>query len=349
MTLYNIIAQVRTETEEAATPAPANGAFSKLNPKLQLFWDSTSYGALETCPRLYELTMIENRIPRGTVKVDLVFGQLYQRAREFYDRFRLTGHAHDEALREVVRDALIQTWDPVLKRPWVSNDPTKNRETLIRAIVWYHDQFAADDFETLVRQDGTPAVELSFRFPTGVESTEGEEFWLCGHLDRVAQSRTTKRKAIIDHKTTRGQIGENYFLKYSPDTQVSIYDIAGEVTMHEPIPDFFIDVAQLGVTFARFQRGKIHRTPALREEWLENFAIRMEEVQRYAESGRFPQNPKACNAYSSYSEDFDDWKHGGCPFREVCGSDPSVRPAILKGNTKPASGTQRNQDRRNPL
>jgi|SRR5579863_1087163 len=330
MSLLDTIAQVEAETKQAATrPLPRpNGAFSILNPNLQLYWDSTSLGALETCPQYYDYTIRQGLIPRGLEKVDLFFGRMYQLGRELYDRARASGIEHEQAVLSMVRSILIATWDKRLGRPWTSDDPTKTRETLIRALVWYHDQFADDDLETVILATGEPAVEHSFRFSTGIESTDGEDFWLCGHLDRVARSRATGRKAIIDHKTTRGQIGSAYFERYSPDTQVSIYDIAGEVAMHEPIPDFIIDVAQLGATFARFQRGVIHRTPAQRDEWWAHFGIKMLEAQIYARTNTWPQNPKACNAYSSYNEDFDRWIRG-CPFKPVCGADPAVRPAIL--------------------
>lgn len=332
MTLTDTIAQVHAETEAAANPLPtrpsANGAFSPITPDLQLYWDSTSLGAFETCPRYYAYAIIEGRVPRGTVKVDLFFGQMYQLGRELYDRARAAGIPHEPAVLSMIREILIRTWDPKLGRPWTTDDPMKNRETLIRALVWYHDQFAEDDLETVIRADGEPMVEQSFRFDTGIETADGEPIYLCGHLDRVARSRTTGRGAIVDHKTTRSAIGDRYFERYSPDTQVSIYDIAGEVVMRERVPDFIIDAAQLGATFARFQRGNISRTPAQREEFMEHFAIRVLEAQLYAKLGTWPQNAKACNAYSSYQEDFDRWK-GGCPFRPVCGSDPSVRPAIL--------------------
>jgi hypothetical protein len=40
----------------------------------------------------------------------------------------------------------------------------KNRETFISLVVDYLDHFGIDPAETYIKSDGTPAVELSFRF-----------------------------------------------------------------------------------------------------------------------------------------------------------------------------------------
>ena len=61
-----------------------------------------------------------------------------------------------------------------------------NRLTLLRSVVWYLDQFEHDSLETVILQDGKPAVELSFRFLTNYQAPTGEPFLLCGHFDRVA-------------------------------------------------------------------------------------------------------------------------------------------------------------------
>src|SRR5258708_3366074 len=75
---------------------------------IQYAWDSTSLGYLKTCPRLYQLIMIEGWAPRNT-SVHLRFGQEYHSAIEDYDKAKAAGADHDSAMREALRQLLIRT------------------------------------------------------------------------------------------------------------------------------------------------------------------------------------------------------------------------------------------------
>src|SRR5215469_5106362 len=147
--------------------------------KQQFAWDSTSLGWLKTCPRLYQYSMIEGWRPKQP-SIHLHFGLLYHAALERYDRFRAEGLTHEDALRETTRQALVDSW------PWdfepLERD-TKNRETFIRSVVWYLDEFGENDTcETVILNNGKPAVELSFKMeldrgPSG--HLGGQPYLLC--------------------------------------------------------------------------------------------------------------------------------------------------------------------------
>ena len=70
------------------------------------------------------------------------------------------------AVHEVVRETLprISDWDVDIT---TKAGKYKNRETLISLVVDYLDHFGIDPAETYIKSDGTPAVELSFRFELG--------------------------------------------------------------------------------------------------------------------------------------------------------------------------------------
>jgi hypothetical protein len=305
-----------------------NSSFSTIMPNLQTSWDQTSLGELKLCPQKYKYSIIDGYEPRDT-NVHFIFGTAYHHAFELYDHLRADGLDYNEAVRETVTDTLVKTWRKDLNRPWPSDNPQKNRGTLIRSIVWYLDQFKDDPLETVMLHDGRPAVELSFRIELGCASAlTGEPFLLCGHIDKLVNFEG--KKAIVDKKTTKNTINSSFFLKFSPDNQVSAYMLAGGIILDEPVTTMIIDAAQILVNSTRFQRGVIHRTEPQLQEWLRDTWVFIAQAETYARDNYWPRNDKACGQPSL------DPKTGevryGCPFREVCGSDPSIRPTLLAAN-----------------
>src|SRR5262249_18812386 len=82
--------------------------YSAVLPKLQLAWDATSLGELMSCPRRYQLAILE-----GWRKPDnhhLEFGGYVARCKEIYRRARLAGRSLREAQCEALRYVLYVTW-----------------------------------------------------------------------------------------------------------------------------------------------------------------------------------------------------------------------------------------------
>lgn len=291
-----------------------NSSFSLLYPTTQLFWDSTSLGALKTCPRYYKFSIIDGWTSRHQ-SVHLAFGAWYHAALERYDHSRVSGADHEEALDQAVKYVLEETWNRELGRPWLSDEPTKTRWTLLRTVVWYLDHFQHDTMQTLVLANGKPAVELSFRFDTGATTRSGENLVLCGHLDRVAN--LGDEIYIVDRKTTKGALDQRYFDAYTPDNQFSLYSLAGQVVLNLPVKGIVVDAAQIGVNFSRFERRVAPRSSDFLEEWFKEALVWMDLAEDFAHRGVWPANEKACGNY------------GGCPFRQVCAKSPSVREEWL--------------------
>ena len=112
---------------------------------VQYAWDATSLDLAMTCSRKYYYSMIRGIRPKDK-SVHLVFGGLYATALEHFYRFRAVGQSIDDALREVVREALISSWDFEAGHAMIFDSPNKTRVTLIRTIVWYVEQFAVRAF-----------------------------------------------------------------------------------------------------------------------------------------------------------------------------------------------------------
>jgi hypothetical protein len=302
---------------DKSTTSEIRLSFSQIMPRLQLAWDSTSLGALKRCPRYYQYNIVEGYTTRGE-SIHLRFGIEYNDALAHYNSQRAKGLDHDQAALETVRFALNRTWDPILGRPWVSDLPMKTRETLIRSIIWYLDKFSDDPLETIILDNGQPAVEVAFRINLDISSElTGEEYLLCGYLDRVVG--WNGGAWITDKKTTRYALDEKYFAAYTPNNQVSEYDFAGAIITHMPIKGVIIDAVQLGVTFSRFQRSQITRTPSQREEWIHDSMHYIRQNEEYVKNNYWPQNDATCQMY------------GGCPYQTVCAASPEIRPKLLEG------------------
>lgn len=305
-------------TQEPQAPAKptVNSSFSLKSPGLQLGVDSTSLGEFKQCPRKYQLSIIEGWQQRDT-SVHLEFGIWLHHARELYESLRSKELGHEPALRAVLKAVLTWTWDPALGRGWWSDHPTKNRKTLIQTVVWYLDAVAKDDpLQTLQLANGRPAVELSFRFDSGLSSRKGETIVLCGHLDRVAS--LGGEMFVVDIKTTGGSLGAYFMAGFSPDNQMSLYTVAGRVVYELPVAGVIIDGIQVGAGFARFQRGPVLRTPQQLDEWLEDVSWWIRQMEACADAQHWPMNDKACGLY------------GGCQFRGVCSRTPGARQQWLQ-------------------
>lgn len=294
-----------------------NTSFSRKRPNLQLAIDSTSLGEFKTCPRRYQLSIIEGRVPRME-SVHLIFGLLLHRGVELFYHYRSV-MSFEDAQAEAVHQTMLATWDSTLARPWISDDKHKNRFTLIRTLVWYLDRWRDDPLETIRLQNGQPGVELSFSFDSGYSSQDGEPFILCGHLDRIAL--LSGSLWICDIKSTKSTINQDYFDKFTPDNQFTLYALAGRVAFQLETNGVICDATQVLVNESRFERGLVRRNTYQLDSWYRDLAHHLRSLEDCAREGYWPQNDKACNLY------------GGCPYRAVCSAQSAASAEQLLRST----------------
>ncbi len=291
---------------------PSNKAFSPDLPTLQLAWDSTSYGALKTCPFNYYLSIVLGWQPKKR-SIHLTFGLAFHDAMEHYHRLIASGETHAKSLRLVVRAAYFrQLLQDSHDLAIPEGMPAKTPKTLIRTIVWYLDQFENDPATTYILTNGKPAVELSFSFPLD------DKFSYCGHFDRIAEYNNSL--FVTDYKTSKSQLNARYFAQFSPDIQMTGYTLASQIVFEVPAKGIIVDAVQLGVTFSDFSRQIIQRTPSQLEDFLDDLRIDLEIAEIYAKNNSWPMNPKACSHYS------------GCVFHKVCSHPASVRENFLRAD-----------------
>jgi len=276
--------------------------------------------------------MIEGWAPKDD-SVHLRFGIEYHKALEEYDAHKLAGKKHDDALLDAVRDLLIRIhdWDPDITS---RAGAYKNPRTLLSLVIDYLDRYKDDPAQTKVLESGKAATEVSFRFelPFGPQSGTNQPFLLSGHLDRVVDFNG--ETLVMDRKTTTTTPGSYYFDQYSPNNQMSLYTLAGQIVLNTVVKGVVIDAAQVLLEKPNnYVRGFTFRTPAQTHEWLDDLKFWLTSAENYATVGYWPMNDTACD------------KFGGCRFRGVCSKDPSVRERFLEADFIKLAP----EDRWNPL
>lgn len=88
-------------------------------------WDATALRAFMSCPRRYQLSMVEGWRPAADDNVHLLWGQTYHASLEQYDRVIAAGESHDVAMMRAVRYALENSYTlgGSYVRCWTCSDP----------------------------------------------------------------------------------------------------------------------------------------------------------------------------------------------------------------------------------
>jgi RecB family exonuclease len=283
----------------------------------QFVWDSVSYGAIQTCPRKYKFSIIDGYQLSPTPST-LLFGIYFHKIQEVWHKLLAHGMDKDLALLRCVRLAGL------LGENLLNDRNERTKETLIRATVWYLDQFKNDPAQTNIRPDGTPAVEYSFQLP--LFNIDNQTIYLAGHLDRVATFQNSVY--LCDYKTTKSDLGDRFLSTFKPSYQFEGYLAAAHILSSVPTSVFpspptglIIDGIQLGVTFTRFQRFIVRITKPEIDEYLTDLEYTIKvKAKGYAEANHWPAEKTSCHLY------------GGCEFLSVCSKPPQDRERILKTN-----------------
>jgi len=285
----------------------------------QFAWDATSLGNYMKCPAYYYYVNLQGWQPRNK-SVHLIFGGLYATALEHYYKLVADGTTPLDATHAVVREALIETWvqdeETGEASPWISGHDKKTRETLIRTIVWYLDQFELSPVAVAtpvqMLENGKPAVELSFSVPFD------DEFIWCGHIDRLVEYNN--QTYVMDQKTTGGSLTSYYFRGFALDVQMSGYTFGASIGFNIPVKGVIIDAAQILIGGTKFARGFVNRSPSQLDEWRATASYYMREARKAVETNTFAMNTTSCMNY------------GGCAFHAICERSPAHRPNFLEAD-----------------
>lgn len=205
------------------------------------------------------------------------------------------------------------------ERQYLPDDPKKNRESLIRAIIQYgldQPEELADGLYPYTFPDGTAAVELSGRMPLPYSNRHGEQYLLTWNFDYIGVFGD--ETFIVDNKTTGKPLDAKYFDAWSPDTQFDTYSMVASVMFPDShIAGVMVDAIQLLVGGVEFGRKPYYKTEAQHEEHLKDLGQWIADAEQSAETGYWRMNKQSC------------WL---CPFKHVCSKDPDLREAHLQAN-----------------
>lgn len=204
-------------------------------------------------------------------------------------------------------------------RRYVPDSPNKNRQTLLRTIIWYalsQPENLDDGYRPYVFPDGTKAVELSGRMPLPWFNPFGEQYMMAWNLDYIGQFGT--ELFITDNKTTKKHLNNEFFQSYNPDTQFDTYDVVATVAYPDlPIKGVMLEGVQVLVGSSEFGMRPFYKTEAYREEHFNDIRVWIEMAEGMALKGYWPMNKRNCFL---------------CPFKGVCSQSPELREGYLKSN-----------------
>lgn len=239
--------------------------------------------------------------------------------------------------------------------PWNPDHNKKNRRTLVRALVWTLDEFAESHIRPHANPDGTAATEVDFAVPLPFNSPDGEPYLLAGIIDSfceiggpvgigIGQVQVMPR----ERKTTNSTLGKGFFGRYEFDIQIDTYSLAMQIMAADEItPGVVLEGIQTAVGFSRARRQIITPSKDQLEEFVRTIGWWLRQAETFARDAQYynydrslqmeqyPMNRANCNVYRK--EDVEDKMyssitHGGCPYRELCTKDRSVREAYEQGS-----------------
>lgn len=286
---------------------------------IQFAWSANSLTIAMECARKYKLMVVDGWRARDS-SMHLLFGIGVANALDDYNKLRYgQGATHEEALHRVVRILLEGTGyrDPETDewRPWDSGDSKKNRDNLVRTVVWYLQKYKDDPAQVLM-YDGKPAVEVPFSYETDLAVYDGTTVVFNGFFDKLINF--CDMDLVQDQKTTGSTLGPYYFERYKLDNQVSMYTFSSQIITQRPFAGVMIDAMQIAVGFTAFDRGLAMRTPAQLEEWHASATSFITQTTQHAEDDEWPMNLTSCNNF------------GKCQFVDICNKDPEVREKYLQ-------------------
>lgn len=300
--------------------------------------DATRIRSWLQCPRKwYYKHALGLHTATGNPGHDLVFGQAIHGALEELDsKLACTDQDADSILCETLGKFWEATaaWD--LDADLSSG--AKCRESLVRVIVWYVEQFGgrSDPIRT-ARYQGEAMLEVPFRVSLadiqsmlGVPSracggVDSSQLFLVGRLDKVAFGLAEDDLWIVERKTTSRTMNDFYFARYQPEIQTSLYPIIGRFLFPEyTLQGVMLEAIQCGVSFCRFQRVELPRHVDQMRETLATIEHVFSDMIRtgcWSEpklESQFLLNEAACMAGGS-----------PCEFRRLCLDRPRNRPEAI--------------------
>lgn len=291
-------------------------SFSKHQPGLRLVWDATSLTAFMRDPLSYYWSYVLGY--RTEPGISIVWGKTWHESRAVLLGEFAAGRSKGQALEVAINHAikLADKWD--LQR--LAAEDTRKREThnlytILRALVWYADQFLTplDPYKLYRFKDGRPALEVSFAYllphplspDRPLRARTGEEYVLAGNLDAIFQSKDSGDAFVVESKSTVKTLGPYFYRDYDPSVQLNTYAAVRDLMLpgHE-VGGVIIEAVQTAKTLSRFERHPVYRTRKQNEQWLRTLAYWIGQAENMAVLHDWENafNPASSSWWNDYRE-----------------------------------------------
>jgi hypothetical protein len=289
------------------------------------------------CGRRYLYSIIQGWQSKSPdTSVALAFGLLIHAGIEQYHRLRAAKQNYDDAVHGALQHVLsleeaghrlidslpVDEDIAQLKQEEAEdeesdgfdlrNSKIRTRYHLLRALVWYFEQYRQDALQVVILQSGAAAVEHSFRVPTGEALADGTPLLLSGHLDKLVEFNG--ELFVSDIKTTKS-LTRTWRASFDLSHQMTGYTTGGKIALHKPVKGVWIDAIQLQVGGVKFARFTTSRSESQVQEFLADLKYYADLAESWYLNQRYPMNTSACFL---------------CQYKEVCRQPPEFRAAYLK-------------------
>jgi hypothetical protein len=236
-----------------------------------------------------------------------------------------------------------------VQRSWTHVPPADDFRTLekcLRVMAEYIKEYPTENWQVLGIEDGAPLIEKTFTIDTGLR-LPCVLSWLkthtdasCGSDEMPAEGQTSCTQCnrdlepieyggiidliatfsgsiyIIDHKTTT-RMGENYFLQFKPDNQMTGYIWGASKLTNRRVAGALINAVGIYKSQAtKFRRQLTTRSEDDIAQWLRDLHMKCVEIKMHERLGEWPMRTKSCMLY------------GRCEYHTVHST--SDRPTQLK-------------------
>jgi hypothetical protein len=273
-------------------------------PNVPRLWSASSLSMLTECPRKFELRYVEGWKGKEE-NLDLKFGSFLHSCMRMYWTARWFGWTHNLAVNHAAHYAMIL--GDLLPPPVRDSQKAKHKKNLVRAIVWYFDEYG-DEYKQIVKVKGELAVECNFNVLLDLINPDGEPYILQGYLDNL---RTfVGQNTCWDYKTTGKSISDFYLMGFSPNVQSEIYTLGSRIYSEGNYTHFMADIIVIQVNGVQFHRHPVYLTPGRLEETVQDIKAWIRFAEGCAEKDYWPKSTNHC---------------AFCEFHSTCDADPQLR------------------------
>jgi len=252
----------------------------------------------------------------GTPDTD--FGTLLHYGLEVYDDGLVQGLGPEDALASACEKLWIQAagsgFDYPDRRDAGPRGPDNSRspDTILRALIWYADQFKNDETLDVVQgpESGKAFNEARFELPF----IDGVNF--SGRVDKIALERSSGELVLGERKTTKAVVTKDIIKRWLPSNQIIGYVWAGRQAFGLTRNVVYYDICQTMVGGCRWARIPLEVEDWMIDEWLVFAKQRAAEIRDRADAP--PPNFAVCSNY------------GGCGYHGACMTPPDLREQYLK-------------------